>query len=139
MEDASETAPEHEEEWSDWTRAAAKFGMKHDRSKAARKKRQKKMIDSVDERNLGDGRSLRATGRTELYNFRAKPEILELLKAHVPKGKTSLWLEEAIIAKLKEEGVEVKAAPGWRRYGTREPSDALRARPSISAAPGWRR
>ena len=72
-------------------------------ARAARKKRQKRLADSVD------GRSLRATGRTEHLNFKAKPEIKALLAKHVPKGTVSLWLEEAIIAKLKAEGVEVDA------------------------------
>lgn len=51
-----------------------------------------------------DGRSLRATGRTEHLNFKALPMIRKLIEQHVPKGSRSLWLEEAIIAKLKAEG-----------------------------------
>jgi len=59
--------------------------------------------------NAVDGRSLRATGRTEHLNFKARPEIKALLAKHVPKGAVSLWLEEAIIAKLKAEGVDLGA------------------------------
>jgi hypothetical protein len=49
-----------------------------------------------------DGRSLRATGRTEQMNFKVTKEIKEALGKHVGRGKMSLWLEEAIVAKLKE-------------------------------------
>ena len=76
---------------------------KVDGRRVARKSRQKKTSDAVD------GRSLRATGRTEHLNFKATPRIKQALAKHVPKGKTSLWLEEAIIEKLKREGVEVDA------------------------------
>lgn len=84
--------------------AVAKFGGKVDNSRKARKTRHKTVS------NATDGRSLRATGRTEHLNFKALPMIRELLDQHVPKGGRSLWLEEAIIAKLKAEGVEVDAA-----------------------------
>ena len=43
-------------------------------------------------------------------NFRASPQIVEALDKHIPKGKRSLWLEEAIIAKLREEGVQFENA-----------------------------
>jgi hypothetical protein len=56
-----------------------------------------------------DGRSLRATGRTELVNFRAHPRIKQAIADHIPKGKISLWLEEAIIAKLQADGVQIDA------------------------------
>lgn len=83
--------------------ARAKFGAKVDGRKKPRKARQRTLGDSVD------GRSLRATGRTELLNFRALPSIVAALGKHVPKGTRSLWLEGAIIAKLKEEGVDFDA------------------------------
>ena len=90
----------------DWDMAAAraKFAVKVDTRKAARKDRQKRLNGSVD------GRSLRATGRTEHLNFRASPQIVEALDKYIPKGKRSLWLEEAIIAKLREEGVQFENA-----------------------------
>jgi hypothetical protein len=90
----------------DWDMAAAraKFGAKLDTRKAARKDRQKRLNGAVD------GRSLRATGRTEHLNFRASRQIVEALDNHIPKGKRSLWLEEAIIAKLREEGVHFENA-----------------------------
>ena len=73
------------------------------RAKTARKGRQKKVEKSTD------GRSLRATGRTELVNFRAHPRVKQAIADHIPKGKISLWLEEAIIAKLQAEGVKIDA------------------------------
>jgi hypothetical protein len=90
----------------DWDMAAAraKFAAKVAPGKAARKGRQKHLNGSVD------GRSLRATGRTEHLNFRASPQIVEALDKYIPKGKRSLWLEEAIIAKLREEGVQFENA-----------------------------
>ena len=62
----------------DWDMAAAraKFATKIDTRKAARKDRQKRLNGAVD------GRSLRATGRTEHLNFRASPQIVESLDKH---------------------------------------------------------
>jgi hypothetical protein len=90
----------------DWDMAAAraKFAAKVDTRKTARKARQKRLNGSVD------GRSLRATGRTEHLNFKASPQIVEALDKHISKGKRSLWLEEAIIAKLRQEGVQFENA-----------------------------
>ena len=87
----------------DMVAARAKFSAKVDGRKAARKARQKKAADAVD------GRSLRATGRTEHLNFKATPRIKEALAKYVTKGKTSLWLEEAIIEKFKREGIDLDA------------------------------
>jgi len=87
----------------DMAAARAKFSAKIDGRKAARKTRQKKIADAVD------GRSLRATGRTEHLNFKATPQIKQTLAKHVPKGKTSLWLEQAIIEKLRREGIDLDA------------------------------
>jgi hypothetical protein len=83
----------------DMAAARAKFSAKLDGRKAARKARQKKTADAVD------GRSLRATGRTEHLNFKATPQVKKLLATHVPKGRVSLWLEEAILAKARAEGL----------------------------------
>jgi hypothetical protein len=87
----------------DMAAARAKFSAKVDGRRAARKARQKKTAEAVD------GRSLRATGRTEHLNFKATLRIKEALTKYVPKGKTSLWLEEAIIEKLKREGIDLDA------------------------------
>src|ERR1700693_3605491 len=97
----AELTPE-DAEW-DFAEARAKLAPKLDGRKAARRNRQKRLTDAVD------GRSLRATGRTQHLNFKATPEIKALLAKHVPKGTVSLWLEEAIIAKLKAAGVDVDA------------------------------
>jgi hypothetical protein len=101
MQDYSNPTPD-DDEW-DFAAARAKLAPKLDRRKAARKGRQKKLAGSVD------GRSLRATGRNECLNFKAKPEIRQLLAMHVPKGKISLWLENAILAQLRAEGHDVHA------------------------------
>jgi hypothetical protein len=87
----------------DMAAARAKFAAKVDGRKVARKTRQKKTADAVD------GRSLRATGRTEHLNFKASPKIKEALAKYVPRGKTSLWLEGAIIEKLQREGIDLDA------------------------------
>jgi hypothetical protein len=85
----------------DWDMAAAraKFAAKVDTRKVARKARQKRLNGSVD------GRSLRATGRTEHLNFKALPEIKEAVaKAATEAGITkSLWLERAILAAIKAQ------------------------------------
>ena len=59
----TELTPE-DEEW-DFVKARAKLAPKLDGRKAARKNRQKRLANAVD------GRSLRATGRTEHLNFKA--------------------------------------------------------------------
>ena len=63
------------------------------------KARQKRLNGAVD------GRSLRATGRTEHLNFKALPEIKEAVdKAAAEAGITkSLWLERAILAAIKAQ------------------------------------
>ena len=74
----TELTPE-DDEW-DFAKARAKLAPKLDGRKSARKNRQKRLANAVD------GRSLRATGRTEHLNFKARPEIKSLLAKHVPKG-----------------------------------------------------
>jgi hypothetical protein len=85
----------------DWDMAAAraKFAAKVDTRKTARKARQKRLNEAVD------GRSLRATGRTEHLNFKALPEIKDAVaKAAAEAGITkSLWLERAILAAVKAQ------------------------------------
>lgn len=88
----------------DMAAARAKFAQKIDGRKSARKGRQQKLSNAVD------GRSLRKTGRTEHLNFKATTatkSALADLKARLPKGDSvSRWLEDAIVEKLRREGVE---------------------------------
>ena len=84
--------------WRDKTRA------KVDTGKRGRKARHKGLTDSAKR----DGRSLRATGRDQHLNFKATLAIKEALHSRVGKGKISRWLEEAIIAKFREEGIEIE-------------------------------
>jgi hypothetical protein len=58
---------------------------------------------------IGFRSPIRATGRTEHLNFKATPQIKKALAKHIAKGKTSLWLEEAIIEKFKREGIDLDA------------------------------
>ena len=85
----------------DWDMAAAraKFAAKVDTRKAARKDRQKRLNGAID------GRSLRATGRTEHLNFKARPEVKAVVaKAAAEAGITkSLWLERAILTAIKAQ------------------------------------
>jgi hypothetical protein len=76
-----------------------------DTSKKGRKSRQKKTTDSAKP----DRRSLRATGRVEQVNFKATAAIKEVLDTYVGWGRKSLWLEEAILAKLEAEGYDFDA------------------------------
>jgi hypothetical protein len=78
-----------------------KFAPQIDSRKAGRKGRQKKLIGAAD------GRSLRETGRTEQINFKAQLAIKVALDEHVGAGRKSMWLEEAIIAKLEAEGYKI--------------------------------
>ena len=96
-----------DDEW-DMAAARARLKPKMDQSKRGRQDRQRKLAKSVDP-VASDGRSLRATGRTAQYNFKIKPEIKAFLNTHIPSGKGSLWMEEAILAKLREEGIEIDA------------------------------
>src|SRR5262245_24088924 len=86
----------------DITAARAKLAPKNDGSKRARKARQTKLADAVN------SRSLRATGRDQHLNFKASKAIKDALDKHVPKRGKSLWLEQAIIAKLREQGIEIE-------------------------------
>ena len=91
----------------DWDMAAAraKFAVKVDSRKAARKDRQKRLNGAID------GRSLRATGRTEHLNFKARPEVkAAIAKAAAEAGITkSLWLERAILAAIKAQETRIDA------------------------------
>jgi hypothetical protein len=91
-----------DEEW-DFAKARAKLAPKVDNRATARKARKKTLADAVD------GRSLRATGRNKHLNFKASQRIKDLIAKHVPKGSVSLWLEGAILDKLRSEGVDPDA------------------------------
>jgi hypothetical protein len=91
----------------DWDMAAAraKFAAKVDTRKVARKDRQKRLNGAID------GRSLRATGRTEHLNFKARPEVkAAIAKAAAEAGITkSLWLERAILTAIKAQETDTDA------------------------------
>jgi hypothetical protein len=91
-----------DEEW-DFAKARAKLAPKLDTRTAARKVRKQMLADAVD------GRSLRATGRNQHLNFKASQRVKDLIAQHVPKGKISLWLEGAILDKLRKEGIDPDA------------------------------
>jgi hypothetical protein len=76
----------------DMKAAKAKFRPKVDGSRKGRMSRHKAVSKSTD------GRSLRATGRTEHLNFKALPEtrtMIEEAAKHLDIPK-SLWLEQII-------------------------------------------
>jgi hypothetical protein len=95
------TEPLSQQERDEMTAALAKLGPKVDPKRKARKARQKQSLAAAD------GRSLRATGRTEQLNVRSSKRVKDLLAAHVEDGGLSLWVEEAILQKLRAEGVTV--------------------------------
>ena len=88
-------------DWSDedLRKAREKFASKVDGRKAARKSRQKRVSDSVD------GRSLRATGRTEQFNFRSNPGLKDLATEAAERAGITLaeWMENAVHAQLDKE------------------------------------
>src|SRR5262245_43216735 len=91
----------------DMAAARAKLAPQHDNSKRARQSPQKRTAQAVD-RSATDGRSLRSTGRTAQFNFKALPELKPAaLKAAQKSGLTlAEWMEEAVTAKLKAEGID---------------------------------
>jgi|SoiMethySBSTD1v2_1073268.scaffolds.fasta_scaffold1123719_2 predicted HicB family RNase H-like nuclease len=101
--------PATEPDDEDWDMAAAraKLAPKHDNSKKGRQQRQQRIARAVD-RSARDGRSLRSTGRTAQFNFKALPELKPAaLKAAEKAGLTlAEWMEEAVTAKLRQEGID---------------------------------
>jgi hypothetical protein len=69
-------------------------------SRKGRKAQLKKQDGTVDRRTL------KATGRTEQFNFRTMPEVKERAKkAAALRGLTvTEWIEEAILRLAEEEG-----------------------------------
>jgi hypothetical protein len=94
MIEAHDITPD-DEEW-DIKEARAKLVDRHDNRKAARKTRQKKLNDSVDRR------SLRASGRTEQFNFKSSPGLKKRAQeAPASEGITlAEWMERAVEAAL---------------------------------------
>jgi hypothetical protein len=83
----------------DWGAAREKFRAKHKPGKKARKARELAGEDAAD------GRSLRATGRTEHLNLRCTAEVKEALTRAADEaglGK-SIWLEKAILAAIRRQ------------------------------------
>jgi predicted HicB family RNase H-like nuclease len=99
--------PEPDDEDWDMAAARAKLAPQHDNSKKARQRRQKRIAKAVD-RSATDGRSLRSTGRTAQFNFKALPELKPAaLRAAEKSGLTlAEWMEEAVTAKLRAEGID---------------------------------
>src|SRR5262245_10512907 len=93
-------------EW-DMAAARAKLAPNHDNSKKGRQRRQQRIWRSVD-RSARDGRSLRSTGGTAQFNFKALSELKPAaLKAAEKAGLTlAEWMEEAVTAKLREAGID---------------------------------
>jgi hypothetical protein len=75
-----------------------------DLSKRGRKVRLKKLADSAPKT---DGRSLRATGRTEPLYVRMNPAVKKAMEKHAGKGNITLWLEKAILTQLEAEGYDL--------------------------------
>lgn len=93
-----------DEDW-DMEAARAKLRPKVDQSKRGRQGRQRKIAQAVTP-SARDGRSLRSTGRTAQFNFKA----LEGLKPAAQKAATAAgltlaeWMERAVNAALTEQG-----------------------------------
>jgi hypothetical protein len=86
-----------DEEW-DFAKARAKLAPNVDNRTAARKARKRTLADAVD------GRSLRASGRTEQFNFKATPGLkARAQEAAASEGITlAEWMEHAVHAALGE-------------------------------------
>lgn len=69
----------------------------------------RKKAETVQRRRVGDGRSLRQTGRDGLFNFRAHPGLRDAcMAAAKAKGmKLAEWMEFHLIAALEAEEQDV--------------------------------
>lgn len=76
------------------------------RKKSDRKAQRKKLAAAVDKR------SLRATGRTDQFNFRTTPEIGTKARAAARAAEMTIaeWMEEAVAAYLAKPRGEGDAA-----------------------------
>jgi hypothetical protein len=92
------------EDWNpeDYAAAIAKLSPKHDGSKKARKSRHKKVDGTTD------GRSLKATGRTEQFNFKSTPGLKDRARAAAVREGVSLaiWMERVVESALGDEPTE---------------------------------
>jgi hypothetical protein len=75
------------------------------RGKKARQKKRQKIAGTVDKR------SLRATGRTEQFNFRTDPETAGRIREAAASADMSIvdWMEEAVVAYLAKPGGDSNA------------------------------
>jgi predicted HicB family RNase H-like nuclease len=83
--------------------ARAKWAAKGaSQAKKARKQKRKQIADSVD------GRRLKATGRTEQFNFRAREGLKERAQGAAEAAGIPLaeWMEQAVEAYLAHESQE---------------------------------
>lgn len=96
MDDAIET-PGGDWGDDDWSLAKKFARERHDGSASARRARHKRLASAVD------GRSLRASGRTEQFNFKCTPGLKKLAQdAAVRDGITlAEWMERAVEAAIR--------------------------------------
>jgi len=96
--------PDADDDW-DMEAARAKLRPKVDQSKRGRQSRQRKIARSVSA-SARDGRSLRTTGRTSQFNFKALPGLKPAAqKAAAAAGLTlAEWMETAVNAALEAQG-----------------------------------
>lgn len=99
-------AENHAADDDDWDMAAAraKLAPKMDQSKRGRQNRQRKIAQSVSP-SARDGRSLRSTGRTSQFNFKALPALKPAAQdAATASGLTlAEWMENAVNAALEAQ------------------------------------
>ena len=98
--------PEPDDEDWDMQAARAKLAPQHDNSKKARQSRQKRIAKAVD-RSATDGRSLRSTGRTAQFNFKALPELKPAAQRAAERAGMTLaeWMEMAVQAALGDDKI----------------------------------
>ena len=62
--------------------------------------------EAAQRRRVGDGRSLRQTGRDGLFNFRSHPGLREacMAAAKAKKMKLAEWMEFHLVAAMETEG-----------------------------------
>jgi hypothetical protein len=65
----------------------------------------RKKAEGAQHKRVGDGRALRQTGRVDLFNFRAHPQLRDACKAAAEaKGmKLAEWMEFHLVAALEAE------------------------------------
>lgn len=98
------TMSSDDEEW-DMQAARERLKPKLDGSKKGRQSRQRKISQAVNP-IAKDGRSLRASGRTAQFNFKALPGLREAAQKAAEREGITLaeWMENAVKAALGEGG-----------------------------------